>query len=143
MSLFLTNSYWKFKGELRKNYNSIDLVEVEQFDYDLPPRVLHSDLVNLRNKVVNGSEGSILGIPIKYHYDDMRRVTRDKYDYYYVPLSQTPFSLAFAVPDGYGHYSLHVEDEIKNDRHKPGVKITDYFNGSNWKIHPKWLVTVC
>ncbi|KAJ3622682.1 hypothetical protein MTP99_018970 [Tenebrio molitor] len=128
-----------FKGELRKNYNSIDLVEVEQFDYDLPPRVLHSDLVNLRNKVVNGSEGSILGIPIKYHYDDMRRVTRDKYDYYYVPLSQTPFSLAFAVPDGYGHYSLHVEDEIKNDRHKPGVKITDYFNGSNWKIHPKWV----
>ncbi|XP_044257646.1 voltage-dependent calcium channel subunit alpha-2/delta-3-like [Tribolium madens] len=128
-----------FEKHLRKNYNSIDLVEVEEFDTELEPRNFHSDLIILRNTIVNGSQGSIHGIPVKYHYDNMRRVTRDKYDYYYVPLNQTPFSLAFAVPDGYGHFSLHVEDEIKNDRHKPGVKITDYFNGSNWKIHPKWV----
>ncbi|XP_015836573.2 voltage-dependent calcium channel subunit alpha-2/delta-3 [Tribolium castaneum] len=128
-----------FQKHLRKNYNSIDLVEVEEFDTELPPRHFHPDLKTLRNSIVNGSQGSIHGIPVKYHYDNMRRVTRDKYDYYYVPLNQTPFSLAFAVPDGYGHFSLHVEDEIKNDRHKPGVKITDYFNGSNWKIHPKWV----
>ncbi|KAJ3639553.1 hypothetical protein Zmor_002907 [Zophobas morio] len=128
-----------FEGNLRKNYNSIDLVEVEQFDEELPARVISSELENLRNSIVNGSQGKIGGIPVKYHYDNMRRVTTDKYDFYYVPLNQTPFSLAFAVPDGYGHFSLHVEDEIRNDRHKPGVKITDYFNGSNWKIHPKWV----
>lgn len=125
---------------MRRNYNSIDLVEVEQFDNDLPPRNIPEELIELRNSIVNGTQGSTLGIPIKYHYDNMRRVTKDKYDYYYVPLNQTPFSLAFAVPDGYGHFSLSVDDQINDERHKPGVKITDYFTGSNWKIHPKWWV---
>ncbi|RZC35512.1 Cache 1 and/or VGCC alpha2 domain containing protein [Asbolus verrucosus] len=127
-----------FKGRLRKNYNSIDLTEVEQFDKDLPPRVTDEVLLALRNDIVNSSHGSMTDIPIKYHYDEMRRITKEKYDYYYSPVKDTPFSLAFAVPDGYGHYSLNVGDEIMENRHT-GAKIIDFFEGFKWKIHPKWV----
>lgn len=115
------------------------MVEIEQFDSDLPERVFPQELVNLRNDIVSGSTGQVYNIPIKYHYDQRKRITRDKYNYFYAPLEETPFSLGFAAPDEYGQYSLHVGDEIKNDRHKPGVNIKDYFAGENWKIHPKWF----
>lgn len=127
----------KFEGKLTKNYNSIDLTEVEQLDDNLPPRQISNLLKQLRFNLVDGNKGSLHNVSIVYHYDNMRRVTREKYDYYFSPIKSTPFSIAFAIPTRFGNYSLHVGDEISRNRHT-GAKITDFFQGSNWKIHPKW-----
>jgi len=43
----------------------------------------------------------MLGIPVKLHYDDNRRVNLEKRDYFYAPLPGTPFSLA-VVLSNYG-----------------------------------------
>ncbi|XP_018322592.1 voltage-dependent calcium channel subunit alpha-2/delta-3 isoform X2 [Agrilus planipennis] len=125
-----------YKGVLKHNYNSIDLTEVEQLDNNKGPREPDSVLLSLRNSLVTGKEGQLHDVKVKYHYDDMRRVSREIFDYYFAPIKNTPFSIAIAIPDSYGNYSLEVGDEIRKN---VGVKLTSFFKGSNWKIHPKWV----
>lgn len=43
--------------------------------------------------------GSTKGVPVKLHYDDNRRVTLERRDYFYAPLPGTPFGLAVAIPN--------------------------------------------
>ncbi|KAF2881973.1 hypothetical protein ILUMI_24201 [Ignelater luminosus] len=126
-----------FKDILTNNYNSIDLTEVEQLDDDTDPRQIGDILLRLRNATVKGEEGVIHDIKIKYHYDDMRRVSREINDYYYAPIKGTPFSIGFAIPDLYGNYSIEVADEIAL-RKFSSEPISDFFSGTNWKIHPHW-----
>ncbi|XP_076262378.1 ca[2+] channel Muscle-specific alpha2/delta subunit isoform X2 [Rhynchophorus ferrugineus] len=126
-----------FNGILKENYNSIDLTEVEQHDEDLPSRNVSKTLRELRTALVNGSEGSIRNIKLKYHYDDNKRVSEEYYDYYFSPLENTPFSIAIALPSNYGNYSLEVGDEIQKNRHT-GENLTSFFKGK-WKIHPRWV----
>lgn len=121
------------------NYNSIDLTEVEQFYTfpPLPPRELPDKLLELRSMLINGSKGFVKDVPLKYHYDRLRRVSAEVYDYYFSPLINTPFTLALAIPKSHGYNFLRVDDEIDRNRHT-GNKLTDFFQGTNWKIHPKW-----
>ncbi|XP_030748485.1 voltage-dependent calcium channel subunit alpha-2/delta-3 [Sitophilus oryzae] len=131
-----------FNGILKENYNSIDLTEVEQHDHDLPDeengkRQISETLRKLRSALVNGSEGSMHNVTLKYHYDDNKRVAEELYDYYFAPLEYTPFSIAIALPSTYGKYSLDVGDEIQKNRHT-GENLTSFFKGK-WKIHPKWV----
>lgn len=115
----------------------MDLSEVEFLDDNQGPRVLNDKILELRWALTNHSKGSILGLPIKHFYDDMKRVFKEKYDYYYAPLPGTPFSLGIALPQSHGYYWLKVHDEIDKLLHLQ-VNILDYFEGSNWKIHSKW-----
>ncbi|KAH1023063.1 hypothetical protein HUJ04_012343 [Dendroctonus ponderosae] len=126
-----------FEGIEKENYNSIDLTEVEQHSGDELPRQMSDTLRELRSYLVNGSEGSMHNIILKYHYDDNRRVSEETYDYYFSDLPETPFSLAIAIPSRYGNYSLDVGDEIQKNRHT-GENLTSFFRGK-WKIHPKWV----
>ncbi|XP_031335844.1 voltage-dependent calcium channel subunit alpha-2/delta-4 isoform X3 [Photinus pyralis] len=127
-----------FDGELTVNYNSIDLTEVEQLDDGAGPRVIGSELAELRSAMVKGEKGVLHDLKIKFHYDNMRRVSREVNDYYYAPINGTPFSIGFAIPDLYGNYSIEVEDKLETYKHS-FVNITSFFNGTNWKIHPKWV----
>lgn len=120
----------------------MDLTEVEQIEdgEKLGPRELGSitrPIRQLRLALVNGVDGVMENIKLKFHFDDMRRVSLEMYDYYYAPIMNTPFSIALAIPSGYGKYSLKVDDEIRRNKHT-GTKIISFFEGSNWKIHPQW-----
>jgi voltage-dependent calcium channel alpha-2/delta-4 len=78
---------------LKENYNSIDLTEVEQFEDDKNPREPSKKLRELRENMVMGIRGLSKGIPVKFHYDNMMRVDHSKQDFYFAPIPHTPFSL--------------------------------------------------
>ncbi|CAG9816684.1 unnamed protein product [Phaedon cochleariae] len=126
-----------FEGVLKDNYNSVDLSQVEQHSSNEEPRELTESVENLRKALVDGEDGSMLGIKLCYHYDDMKRVFEATYDYYYTAIENTPFSVGIAIPHKYGNYSLDVGDEILRNQHT-GEILTSFFTG-NWKIHPKWV----
>lgn len=135
----------QYKKILKKNYNSVDLTEVEQHemadDDGSQPRLMlpleKSSVRKLRRALVNGWEDEMTNVTLKYHYDNMRRISRQVYDYYYAPITNTPFSIALALPQGYGKYSLRVEDEIQKNKHT-NTNIASFFEGANWRIHPDW-----
>uniref|UniRef100_A0A1B0CC93 Voltage-dependent calcium channel alpha-2/delta subunit conserved region domain-containing protein n=1 Tax=Lutzomyia longipalpis TaxID=7200 RepID=A0A1B0CC93_LUTLO len=80
----------------------------------------------------------MLKIPVRFHYDKMRRVSQEVQDYYFAPLANTPFSLGLALPHDYGNTWIKVGDEIKRNQHM-GINISDFFVGENWKVHPDWV----
>jgi hypothetical protein len=43
-----------------------------------------------------------------------------------------------ALPDGYGHFRVVAETEIKREVNTNGVNVTTFFSGGNWRIHPDW-----
>lgn len=57
------------------------------------------EVLELRAALVDHKRGSMKGVPVKLHYDDNRRVTLEKRDYFYAPLPGTPFGLAVAIPN--------------------------------------------
>nr|CAD7461514.1 unnamed protein product [Timema tahoe] len=127
-----------YQGFLKDNYNSVDFCEVELLDDGRGPREFSPEILQLRESLVNHTTGSTLGLKIRYHYDDMKRVASEKHNYYYAPLTGTPFTMGIALPEGYGDFTIKVVDTIKTFQQK-GINIADYFNGNNWKIHPEWL----
>lgn len=126
------------KGVLKDNYNSIDLIEIEQIDEDLPPRVPSEILLELRKNLVESKIGKILKVPIRFHYDKKRRIAESFQDFYFHPLPHTPFSLGLALPHEYGNTWIKVGDEIKRNQHM-SINISDFFIGENWKVHPDWV----
>uniref|UniRef100_A0A1B0CZ82 Uncharacterized protein n=1 Tax=Phlebotomus papatasi TaxID=29031 RepID=A0A1B0CZ82_PHLPP len=127
-----------YKGILKRNYNSIDLTEVEQFDDGREGRDPGDDLLKLRESLVNTEKHQMLKIPVRFHYDKMRRVSQEFQDYYFAPLANTPFSLGLALPHDYGNTWIKVGNEIKRNQ-ITGVNISDFFVGENWKVHPDWV----
>lgn len=108
-------------------------------DDDSGPREIGPELLDLRTSLVQGIDGVQHDIKIKYHYDDKRRISREVNDYYFTPIYDTPFSIGFAIPDLYGNYSIDVGDEIELHKFSE-TNISTFFNGTNWKIHPQWLI---
>lgn len=90
----LDNNY---EGKIKENYNSVDLTEVEQFEDDSMPRDPNETLLKLREEMVHHRFGKIIGVPVKFHYDQMRRVEICKQDFYYAPIPHTPFSLGIGI----------------------------------------------
>lgn len=84
-------------GVLKENYNSIDITEIEQIDEDLPPRFPSETLLELRRNLVEYRKGQMLGVPVRFHYDKMRRVAENKQDFYFAPIPHTPFSLGLGM----------------------------------------------
>lgn len=124
--------------QLKINYNSIDLTEVEQFNDGVDGRKPGERLLFLRESLVNNLEGKIRDVLVKFHFDGMRRVSEENYDYYYAPLTNTPFSMGLAIPSGYGNTWIKVGDEVRRNIHM-GINMSDYFVGDNWKVHPEWV----
>lgn len=135
-----TNSYGLFQsqGRLKRNYNSIDMTEVEQFDDNTTERHVGDDLLVLRDSLVESISGKLLKLPVRFHFDNLRRATKENQDYYFAPLANTPFSLAIALPHGYGNTWIKVGDEVRRNQHL-GLNISEFFVGENWKIHPEWV----
>ncbi|XP_067207897.1 voltage-dependent calcium channel subunit alpha-2/delta-3 isoform X6 [Linepithema humile] len=125
----------EYEETLKPSYISVDLSEVELAEYDgpsIPPN--NSLLLDLRRDMIDQKEGET-DFTIKMHYDDMKRVTIRRHNYFYKPIDGTPFSLGLALPEGYGLFELRAEQEIK----LAIVNVTDYFKGNNWKVHPDWI----
>ncbi|XP_021912831.1 voltage-dependent calcium channel subunit alpha-2/delta-3 isoform X5 [Zootermopsis nevadensis] len=123
-----------FQETLKPNYNSVDLTEVELVDMDGGPRENNSLLLDLRHDMIDQKEGET-ELSVKTHYDDMKRVTTRRHKYFYNAIEGTPFSLGLAIPEGYGMYEVLGEREIKHSH----TNVTEYFKGSNWKVHPDWV----
>lgn len=81
----------------------------------------------------------MVNLTVKFHYDKMRRISQENYDYYFEPLPNTPFSLGLAIPSEYGNTWIKVGDEVKRNLHM-GMNMSDFFVGDNWKVHPDWYV---
>ncbi|XP_076670724.1 voltage-dependent calcium channel subunit stolid isoform X2 [Andrena cerasifolii] len=117
---------------LKPTYISVDLSEVELAEYDGP--LNNSLLLDLRHDMIDQKEGET-DFAITIHYDDARRVTIRRHNYFYKPIDGTPFSLGVALPEGYGMFELLAEQEIKHAI----INVTEYFKGNNWKVHPDWV----
>ena len=65
------------------------------------------EVLALRQALVDHKNDSMLNIPVKFHWDDTRRITLEKRDYYYAPLPGTPFGIAIAIPN-YGKTWIKV-----------------------------------
>ncbi|XP_003707444.1 ca[2+] channel Muscle-specific alpha2/delta subunit isoform X2 [Megachile rotundata] len=124
-------------GKLKLNYNSVDLTEVEILDDGRGPRNPGPEVLELRAALVDHKRGSMKGIPVKLHYDDNRRVTLEKRDYFYAPLPGTPFGLAVAIPN-YGTTWIKVGNEIRRNQNL-NLNISEFFLGDNWRVHPGWV----
>lgn len=83
----------KYKDQVKENYNSIDIIEIEQIDEDNAPRNISDQLRTLRKRLIDHVKGNLTDIPIKLHYDEMRRVERTKQDFHFAPIPDTPFTL--------------------------------------------------
>ncbi|XP_033217688.1 voltage-dependent calcium channel subunit alpha-2/delta-3 isoform X2 [Belonocnema kinseyi] len=124
-------------GELKLNYNSVDLTEVEILNDDSEPREPGKTVKDLRQRLVDHENGSMKNVSVKLHYDDNRRVTLERRDYYYRSLPGTPFGIAVALPN-YGTTWIKVGDEISKTLSKK-INILDLFVGKFWRIHPSWI----
>ncbi|KAK9685704.1 Neuronal voltage-dependent calcium channel alpha 2acd [Popillia japonica] len=127
-----------FKKKPTPNYNSIDFTEVQQLDDGSEPRELAQILLDLRADLIHGNKSVTKDIPLKYHYNNMQRVSREKFDFYYQSIKRTPFTMALALPNRFGYYAVQVPDEIHKNKHAR-VPIQSFFDGDNWKIHPEWI----
>ncbi|XP_014299369.1 voltage-dependent calcium channel subunit alpha-2/delta-3 isoform X3 [Microplitis demolitor] len=125
------------EGRLKLNYNSIDLSEVEILDDGRKPRDPGPEVLKLRQALVDHQYGSMKDVPVKFHYDDSRRVMLEKRDYYYAPLPGTPFGIAVAIPN-YGKTWIKVTSEIEKNR-QAGINISDFFGSDRWRVHPGWV----
>ncbi len=123
---------------MKDNYNSVDLIEIEQIDEDLPPREPSKKVLQLRKNLVDNETGKMLKVPVRFHFDKMRRVSRQNQDFYYTPLPHTPFSLGLVLPHEYGNTWIKVGDEIRRNQHMK-INISEYFVGENWRVHPDWV----
>ncbi|KAL6257421.1 hypothetical protein P5V15_010993 [Pogonomyrmex californicus] len=125
----------EYEETLKPSYISVDLSEVELAEYDGPSALPNNSLLlDLRRDMIDQKEGET-DFTIKIHYDDMKRVTIRRHNYFYKPIEGTPFSLGLALPEGYGMFEVRAEQEIKLTI----VNVTEYFKGSNWKVHPDWV----
>ncbi|XP_032667420.1 voltage-dependent calcium channel subunit alpha-2/delta-3 isoform X2 [Odontomachus brunneus] len=124
-----------YEETLKPSYISVDLSEVELAEYDGPSHPLNNSiLLDLRHDMIDQKEGET-DFAIKMHYDDMKRVTIRRHNYFYKPIDSTPFSLGLALPEGYGMFELRAEKEIKHAI----INVTEFFKGNNWKVHPDWV----
>ncbi|XP_044741328.1 voltage-dependent calcium channel subunit alpha-2/delta-3 isoform X3 [Chrysoperla carnea] len=126
-----------FQGILKPSYNSVDMAEVELIDDNREPRNFDPMLLELRDAVINQSIGRIT-LSVKYHYDDMRRVSKMRRQYYYYGMKNTPFSLVIAIPETYGQYRVQIPSSEDIHRLRAQGKMATEFFKENWIIHPDW-----
>ncbi|XP_050520547.1 voltage-dependent calcium channel subunit alpha-2/delta-3 isoform X2 [Daktulosphaira vitifoliae] len=126
-----------FGNILKPNYNSIDMIEVEQVESDQHPREYHEDLLKLRGYIINHTTGD-LELSIKYHYDNLRRAATASRHYYYSLVEGTPYTVVVALQEKHFGHSVRIPDRFQN-LSTTRSSLLDYFKDDDWKIHPDWL----
>ncbi|XP_065086462.1 voltage-dependent calcium channel subunit alpha-2/delta-3 isoform X3 [Ochlerotatus camptorhynchus] len=128
-----------FQDILKPAYNTVDMIEVELTDDDRGPRDFNPALLLIRESIINQSTGA-KWVHVKYHFDEMKRVSRTRRQYYWTPIKNTPFTLVVTYPETYGVNRLQIrtDDEIHRT-HAKGSNAASFFGGINWKIHPDWV----
>ncbi|XP_071455009.1 voltage-dependent calcium channel subunit alpha-2/delta-3 isoform X2 [Hetaerina americana] len=129
------------QNSLKPEPSAVDITEVELIDNKVSyegdksgVRENNSLLLDMRHEMIDQKEGET-ELNVKVHCDSMRRVTTRRQKYFYHPIEGTPFSLGVALPDNYGIYEVQGEEEIKHSF----INVSEYFEGSNWKVHPDWV----
>ncbi|XP_055322700.1 voltage-dependent calcium channel subunit alpha-2/delta-3 isoform X3 [Sitodiplosis mosellana] len=128
-----------FQGILKPAYNTIDMLEVELLDDAREPRDFSDSLLKVREQIINQENGTA-HMMVKYHLDNMKRVSRLKRNYYWTAIPQSPFTLVLTIPEPYGLNRLQIryEDEIHRV-HAKGNDVLSFFEGHRWRVHPDWL----
>ncbi|XP_063616457.1 voltage-dependent calcium channel subunit alpha-2/delta-4-like isoform X1 [Cydia splendana] len=127
-------------GALQVNYNSVDFVEVEQVDDGKDSRELGDEIKWLRQNLTEAVNGRMTNIEVLFHYDDMRRISRVKHDYFFSELVGTPFSMGISLPVGYGDTEMVLNSnplEPTQEDHTD-FNVTDFFRYS-YRVHPDWV----
>ncbi|GIY05632.1 hypothetical protein CDAR_74031, partial [Caerostris darwini] len=115
-----------FQDLLKPGYRNVDLTEVELVDSDTG--------LYIRKNMVDRRIGWGK-MPVKVPIDGFKRIVTRNNSYYYGPVDDTPFSLAVALPEPYGHYRVIGQIEVKR-REEDWL---EYFRGQNWRVHPDWV----
>lgn len=57
--------------------------------------------------------------------------------YVYGKIDDTPFSLGIAISEPYGSYRFMGQIDLKAKAKLEDY--TNYFSGTNWRVHPDWV----
>ncbi|XP_078488375.1 voltage-dependent calcium channel subunit alpha-2/delta-3-like isoform X2 [Ciona intestinalis] len=99
---------WGGKVKTKLDYNSIDIDKLEKDDG-------HNEV---RSALVNRRTGKV---PTKLHYtpldNNMKSLLISSGVYYFVPVADTPFSLAMFLPSKYGHTKVNYSANLRSIRY--------------------------
>ncbi|XP_045494303.1 voltage-dependent calcium channel subunit alpha-2/delta-3 isoform X3 [Colias croceus] len=130
-----------FQQILKPSYNSVDMIEVELFDDDRSPRNFSKELTALRQEIIDQKTGNKI-MNVKYHMDDMKRVSRGKKHYFWTGISESPFTLVVTIPENYGRH--RITPPPTDDIHRlsltssKNISAKQYLS-DKWSVHPDWL----
>ncbi|KAJ0182369.1 hypothetical protein K1T71_001738 [Dendrolimus kikuchii] len=129
-----------FQQILKPSYNSVDMIEVELFDDDRGPRNFSKELTALRKEIIDQKTGNKV-MNVKYHLDDMKRVSRGKKHYFWTGISDSPFTLIVAIPENYGRHRITpppTDDIHRLSLTSKNISARQYLS-DKWSVHPDWL----
>ncbi|XP_075975130.1 voltage-dependent calcium channel subunit straightjacket isoform X4 [Anticarsia gemmatalis] len=129
-----------FQQILKPSYNSVDMIEVELFDDDRGPRNFSKELTALRKEIIDQKTGNKV-MNVKYHLEDMKRVSRAKRHYFWTGISDSPFTLVVAIPENYGRHRITpppTDDIHRLSLTSKNISARQYLS-DNWSVHPDWL----
>ncbi|XP_045527355.1 voltage-dependent calcium channel subunit alpha-2/delta-3 isoform X3 [Pieris brassicae] len=129
-----------FQQILKPSYNSVDMIEVELFDDDRSPRNFSKELTALRQDVIDQKTGNKI-MNVKYHMDDMKRVSRGKKHYFWTGISDSPFTLVVTIPENYGRHRITpppTDDIHRLSLTSKNISARQYLS-DKWSVHPDWL----
>lgn len=125
---------------LKPSYNSVDMIEVELFDDDRGPRNFSKELTALRKEIIDQKTGNKI-MNVKYHLEDMKRVSRGKKHYFWTGISDSPFTLVVAIPENYGRHRITpppTDDIHRLSLTSKNISARQYLL-DKWSVHPDWL----
>ncbi|XP_049879858.1 voltage-dependent calcium channel subunit alpha-2/delta-3 isoform X3 [Pectinophora gossypiella] len=129
-----------FQQILKPSYNSVDMIEVELFDDDRGPRNFSKELTALRKEIIDQKTGNKI-MNVKYHMDDMKRVSRGKKHYFWTGISDSPFTLVVTIPENYGRHRITpppTDDIHRLSLTSKNITAKQYLS-DKWSVHPDWL----
>ncbi|XP_037866881.2 voltage-dependent calcium channel subunit alpha-2/delta-3 isoform X1 [Bombyx mori] len=129
-----------FQQILKPSYNSVDMIEVELFDDDRGPRNFSKELTALRKEIIDQKTGNKV-MNVKYHLDDMKRVSRAKKHYFWTGISDSPFTLVVTIPENYGRHRITpppTDDIHRLSLTSKNISARQYLS-DKWSVHPDWL----
>ncbi|XP_030025164.1 voltage-dependent calcium channel subunit alpha-2/delta-3 isoform X4 [Manduca sexta] len=129
-----------FQQILKPSYNSVDMIEVELFDDDRGPRNFSKELTTLRKEIIDQKTGNKV-MDVKYHLDDMKRVSRAKKHYFWTGISDSPFTLVVTIPENYGRHRITpppTDDIHRLSLTSKNISARQYLS-DKWSVHPDWM----
>ncbi|XP_075250090.1 voltage-dependent calcium channel subunit alpha-2/delta-4-like [Convolutriloba macropyga] len=137
----------KGREEDKPNYNSVDLSEVEMYDWveervqnrtDNTWTTVIKDKDKLRTKIVNSDTGNHTLFNVVYQVSDWTRAALRDMDYFFTPLKQTPFRLGIALDRHFGMTEFRLkgmnpQEQEKMDAFKYTSPYSYSYNNYNYQ----------